>query len=131
MTLAELIEDARMNYRKRALFQGVDTPASRAYYRLLTSLDQAVTHGIIDITLYLTQGDFHLLCLGMEIDPDEAIEKQMHLTDDTPILVPNDQPPFSMLVGFSADGRTTPFPVLTDEAFVALLNQPSAPRSLN
>lgn len=121
MTLSNLIDEARMAYRQKVLFNGIDTPASRTYYRLLASLDQAVRHGIVDITLYLTLEDFRLLCSGMDIDPAQAFEKQMQLTDDVPLIVTEREPPFSMLVGFGADGRQTPFPVMTDDAFLDFL----------
>lgn len=121
MELSDLIKDAAQSYRGRVLFTGSDTPASRTYYRLLVSLDQAVRQGIIDITLYLTQEDFRLLCAGMDIDPAQAADKQMNLTDDVPLIVPDEPPPFSLVVGFGTDGRQTPFPVLSDEAFVDLL----------
>jgi hypothetical protein len=123
MSLAELIEDARTTYRRQVLFNGIDTPASRTYYRLLTSLDAARRNGIVDTTLYPTLEDFHLLCAGMNIDAAEAARKQLQLTDDTPLVMPDTLPPFSMLVGFGADGRQTPFSVMTDDAFVEFLRQ--------
>ena len=122
LPLAELIADANKRYKGRILFEGVDTLASRMYYRLLVSLDRAVKSGLVDITLYLTQVDFEFLCFGMGIDSDEAREKQMQLTHEMPLLVPDDEPPFSLFAGYGVDGRDTPFPVMTDEEFVDWLN---------
>jgi hypothetical protein len=123
MSLAEL-DRGRADYLPpEVLFNGIDTPASRTYYRLMKSLDAARRNGIVDITLYLTLEDFHLLCAGTNLDAAEAARKQLQLTDDTPFIMPDTKPPFSMLVDFGADGRQTPFSVMTDDAFVEFLRQ--------
>ena len=121
MDLSKKIEDARMQFRTRVLFTGENSPKTRMFYRLLSSLQTAVKEGMEDITLYLTKADFWCLCAAYGVDPNEAQSQNLLLTDEVPISTPEQEPPFSIFGGFYADGRTAAFPVMPDEEFAALV----------
>lgn len=107
--------DALTEYRETVIRTGHDTPVERIVVRMLFSAFGANSQGLVDLTLYMTGEDMTWYAEAIGCVPRAG----MILVDDIPIGFKAEEPPFSVLVGFDAEGRITPYPVMTNDEWVS------------